>query len=530
MRRGQRGLAIMLAAVLTMSLVPVGAQAESTDKVIMKGTSGIGDPTEVADQSNGKHYLPSDYLYFGKNNGADSIKWRVLDADKTNANTDGMFLLSEYLLADGVPFEAAWNSDDHDGQGSQYNAWQYSDAQVWCKDFAGESGSNVTDAFSAKERSAILATSKTEDFGETSLKQLYGITWGESTLSNDKVFFLSADELASMVGNYDYAEGLKAYFADDPTHAGVWWLRSPSATDDSSSSGVVSPVGVVLDGDVDYDWAARPAFNLNLESVLFTSAAVGGKSPAAGGASGGEAAGSISEISAYFGNEWKATLLDSSRSFSAELLKTASKTYVSYSGATMGENEYISVLISKNSGEKEAYTHYGRLAKVTSESGMLEMDLSGIALMDKTVYVFNEQCNGDKMTDYASALKPVTVPTNGNAYDVEVTAVPSEGGTVSGSGIFKNNASVTVTAAPHNGWQFVEWQKGGKSVSSDVSYTFNATADCILTAVFEKIPVSAVDLPQTGDNSQVGMWLTLCFVSIAGMLAITTHNKKRKTE
>lgn len=60
----------------------------------------------------------------------------------------------------------------------------------------------------------------------------------------------------------------------------------------------------------------RPAFNLNLNSVLFASAAVGGKPD-----------GGLTEVSEYSGNEWKLTLLDSRRNFAVtEKLPTATPT------------------------------------------------------------------------------------------------------------------------------------------------------------------------------------------------------------
>ena len=129
----QRISAFLLCLALLVGLLPTSALAAGTDtgKAIQLGTSGISDSTSMQNSS-GTYYTPSDYVYFGVK-GNDPIKWRVLDADKTNdGTTSGMFLLSEYLLDSGVVFESAWNSDDNDGQ-TNPNEWQHSDAQNWCQ-------------------------------------------------------------------------------------------------------------------------------------------------------------------------------------------------------------------------------------------------------------------------------------------------------------------------------------------------------------------------------------------------------------
>ena len=87
-----------------IAAVIYGALPGNSSQTIMLGTSGIKDPTENTD-TQGKFYTPNSYIYFGVN-GSDPIKWRVLDADKANdKSTDGMFLLSEYLLGGGVSFD-----------------------------------------------------------------------------------------------------------------------------------------------------------------------------------------------------------------------------------------------------------------------------------------------------------------------------------------------------------------------------------------------------------------------------------------
>ena len=182
----------------------------------------------------------------------------------------------------------------------------------------------------------------------------------------------------------------------------AWWLRSPG-------SNKYHLAVVTSDGSVQYSGhtilifnnhrTVRPAFKLNMNSVLFASAAVGGKPD-----------GGLTPIPEYSGNEWKLTLLDSSRSF-AVTEKTVSAApddtvTLNYKGATTGKNEYISVILADNNGAQ----YYGRVAQPTAESGTVEIKIpSDIAPGDYTMKVFSEQYNGDRKTDLASAFADVTL-------------------------------------------------------------------------------------------------------------------------
>ena len=181
-----------------------------------------------------------------------------------------------------------------------------------------------------------------------------------------------------------------------------WWLRSPG-------SNKYHVAVVRSDGSVQYSGysmlifnnhrTVRPAFNLNLNSVLFASAAVGGKPD-----------GGLTEVPEYSGSEWKLTLLDSSRSF-AVTEKTADAApddtvTLNYKGATTGKNEYISVILADNNGAQ----YYGRVPQPTAESGTVEIKIpSDIAPGDYTLKVFNEQYNGDYKTDYASNFTDIAL-------------------------------------------------------------------------------------------------------------------------
>ena len=192
----------------------------------------------------------------------------------------------------------------------------------------------------------------------------------------------------------------------DPAHpnwvTSSWWLRSPG-----SKTFYVAIVS--SDGSVQYSGfsirkknnhrTVRPAFNLNLNSVLFASAAVGGKPD-----------GGLTAVPEYSGNEWKLTLLDSSRSF-AVMEKTADAApddtvTLNYKGATTGINEYISAIIADSSGAQ----YYGRVAQPTAESGTVEIKIpSDIAPGSYTLKVFSEQYNGDDNTDYASNFTDIAL-------------------------------------------------------------------------------------------------------------------------
>ena len=178
-----------------------------------------------------------------------------------------------------------------------------------------------------------------------------------------------------------------------------WWLRSPGTSAYVvavvKGNGSVSCAGHSLGTEI----GVRPAFNLNLNSVLFASAAVGGKPD-----------GGLTPIPEYSGNEWKLTLLDNSSNF-AVTEKTADgypndTIMLNYSGATIGKNEYISVIIADNNGAQ----YYGRVAQPTAESGTVEIKIpSDLAPGDYTLKIFNEQYNGDYNTDYASNFTDIAL-------------------------------------------------------------------------------------------------------------------------
>ena len=69
-------------------------------------------------------------------------------------------------------------------------------------------------------------------------------------------------------------------------------------------------------------------------------------------------------------------------------------------------------------------------------------------------------------------------------YTISADVTPADAGTVSGGGSYAQGETVTLTATPNSDYHFVRWEENGTEVSTSATYTFTASHDCALTAVF----------------------------------------------
>lgn len=390
-RKGYISMLLAICLVGGVITIPVtNASADSGSQSIMSGVSGIGS-TQVDSIYFGTYEQSSDGTVLGYVD--EPIKWRALSKE------DGKLLLISDKILDMKPYYT-----------SEVDiTWENSTLRSWMNGLT--EGSFYADAFNMLEREAIA---ETKIVNADNVE--YEIDGGNDT--NDKVFALSIEEANQYFSdNANRIATNTAYAArrgDGVSPAGEadwYYLRSPGCVASYAAHvtkrGVVDEVGHSLSS---YTTGARPAFNMNLDSVLFTSAANGGKA-----VSGMD--GALTEIgSDYSGVEWKVTILDDSRNeFVASALTASDTTWtVKYDGATTGENEYLSVMIVDESGN---YTHYGRIKNVLEESGTVDIDVSEINMTGKSLYVFNEQYNGGisddtKLTDYASQFIEIVPLTN----------------------------------------------------------------------------------------------------------------------
>ena len=361
----KRILSILLTLCMLFCLVPTGVFAEGETAT---GSAAIQLGTDALSKNVNTATAPT--VYFGQDHENNPGAWRVIDYDGNSAAgiAGNMTLLAANNM--GLSKFGASNA--------------YADSAL------KEAIDALADKLTAKETDAVeKRTLASGNYDEENTDGVAG-----PAVSNAVFWPLSSKE-ANAVNN-----DLRVV---DPEHPGwassYWWLRSP---DEDYSTAFVAGRGEVRyygGYSTSKEFGVRPAFDLNLDSVLFASAAVGGKPE-----------GGLTPISEYSGNEWKLTLLDSSRNFAVteKAVSGAPDDTVTlhYTGATTGINEYISAIIADNSGTQ----YYSRVAQPTAESGTVEIKIpSNLAPGSYTLKVFSEQYNGDYNTDYASNFTDIAL-------------------------------------------------------------------------------------------------------------------------
>ena len=555
--RAKQWIGSLLAVCLVMAMLPTAALAADTGKAIQlvsEGSAGNLGGGQADNVYFGNYYQSNDST-------KEPVKWRVL------SNTGGQL----FLLADQNLDVFQYHTEE------ETVTWETSTMRSWLNGYRASSntgGDNGTDytgdnfldaAFSAKEQNAIVKTAVVNDDNKD---DNYGTNGDGGNDTNDRIFLLSIAEADNRSyfpkGSNSRFSANTVYVADggklgsymyEGGETDRWWLRSPGFNN-SMAAFIEDDGGDVYEGNpVNNKTAAvRPAFNLNLSDVLFTSAATGGKS-ASGMDSG------LTAVQNYSGNDWKLTLKDSTRSsFAISNAKWSGNTLTfSYSGAQTGTNEYLSAVILENG----AITCYGRILQSTSASGTANLSLpSGVALSDTTtLYVFNEQVNDYKRTDYASALSPIPAPAaeqppviTSPTTDQKITVAVDDTATLrvtakdaqsyqwyvdrgNGSGFTKisgaTGASYTTSAVTleNDGYRYYCAAMNAYGEMHSPIFTLNVQESVEVPPTGDSSPLNvqeSVEVPPTGDSSQMGLWFGLALLSFAGLAACATLWRRKR--
>ena len=369
----KRILSILLTLCMMLCLTPISVFAE---EVGAEGSAAIqlgADALSVLSKNVNTATAPT--VYFGQNHENNPAAWRVIDYDGsgvTSSKGDITLLAANNM---GLSKFGASNA--------------YADSAL------KEAIDALADKLTAKETDAV--EKRTLASGNYDGENTDGVAG--PAVSNAVFWPLSSKE-ANAVNN-----DLRVV---DPEHPGwassYWWLRSPDEDDSTAYVAGRGEVRYYGGYSTSKEFGVRPAFDLNLDSVLFASAAVGGKPD-----------GGLQPVSPnYTGNEWKLTLYDSKRNnFSRTTWEVSASTKggtveISYTDAKTGANEYISALIFDDVGN---VIYYGRSnASLTEKDGTAQLTIpAGFAEGTYTLEVFNEQYNGDRKTDLASGFADVTL-------------------------------------------------------------------------------------------------------------------------
>ena len=400
-------------------------------KAISFGTPGITNP--AVGKSTDKPWTGS-YVYFGTYNRS-PIKYRVLDSDTTTFSKDNN-TKTMLLDCDSLLFYSKFDDNS--------NEWSTSYLKRYLNSEKGEgydysSEGFLTTAFTSSEQSAIASSTKISvDSSDGNEGICSCFKW--TTLNDDKIFLLDVKEACNT--SYGYSKDDSAIINRQKTgnnnDTTSWWLRSAAIIG-------FDLIGIVDDGLFDLvnigpseKAYVSPDLNVNLSSILLTSATGVGKTSAIIKDS--------DQINTIASNEWKLTLKDAGKTVNVTKNKAVTKsadgvitvpyTYTDTATTDAEKVNQISLMITdKAYTESDAQIlYYGALQTDSINSGSgkgtfeLPNGLDGKTLgSDYHVYILAEHVNNTNATDYASEPVEITnVTTTINR--VEATINQPKGG------------------------------------------------------------------------------------------------------
>lgn len=274
--------------------------------------------------------------------------------------------------------------------------------------------SNIPGVFSELERNAIVTTGlkPLSDYSNLENKP-FSLT---DYTSLDRIFLLSAKEVQTLYSSAD-SRIKKLFFQSSSDSDGPgWWLRTTTSASVDSDAVIVNWIyGELYTTTVSYSEGKNvcPAFNVAMDSIAFVSSVETGKISS-----------DIIPVSTTSAHHWKATLFDDSKKvYVPERLSVARE---DVDGVTTIKVPYryegdhvtqISVMITdKAYTEQDAQVlYYGALQGVELEQAKIHGGIGTFTLPTQLpssyhVYLFAEEINGAKETDYTSRPYEISLP------------------------------------------------------------------------------------------------------------------------
>ncbi len=381
MKRAKKISTLLLTVVTVLASMSVTAFA-GTDGEAKTSAIDVKSPEKVASKD---AFWKGDYVYFG-NYEKSSLKFRVLDPDSNDFGGNTILLDCDNAL-EQMPFNI-------DGKTKE---WEKSDVRKWMN------GSFYNVAFGDGEKQAIIASVK-ENPSATDEKDSNDLKW--VPLKGDKLFALDTMELM----NKSYGFGVYInYNCRIKANKKAYWTRTYTTKNEVLEDHTnYYAIAITKEGQHYYTYVDEigsenieevyisPALNVNRNQVILTL-------PATDSSDVNE---SLNQQNRDKISEWKLVLKDSAHEkFTAKFKSISKGTLIAdYADAVSGDKEYISAVVLNKEGHIK---YYGKLCKAEKASGEVQLKLPSDydEVKGDQLYIFNEQCNGDKQTDYGSGLQ-----------------------------------------------------------------------------------------------------------------------------
>ncbi|MGL6198866.1 MAG: InlB B-repeat-containing protein [Lachnospiraceae bacterium] len=306
------------------------------------------------------------------------------------------------------------------------------------------------------ESNLVLARSSLDLIAYSSGGVNMGNVYNYSAVTSQKFWPISMGEWTT-IGN----TSVRSYGAD-------YWMRSPSTTASTSALRGTAAGTDFPPYYVNNSYAVRPAFYLNLSTVLFTSNTSGSyaKTAATVGSSALQAYTAPSgTIKVTATDNTNLALTTSVSTLSASPGTTAS---IAYSGAKTGTGKSVSVVICNSAG---TILYYGRPVNTASgnASGTASVTIpSGLATGTYTLKIFNEQVNGTNYTDYASTPRSITLTVQ-PSYTITYNANGGTGTMASTTFTYGTSFNLRTNTFTRTGYTFLGWSTS--STATSATYT-----------------------------------------------------------
>uniref|UniRef100_UPI0032176F75 InlB B-repeat-containing protein n=1 Tax=uncultured Draconibacterium sp. TaxID=1573823 RepID=UPI0032176F75 len=100
-----------------------------------------------------------------------------------------------------------------------------------------------------------------------------------------------------------------------------------------------------------------------------------------------------------------------------------------------------------------------------------------------------------------TSIRTLVANFEAKTYNISLSASPSNGGSVSGSGGYSSGATANLSATAASGYDFVNWTENGTQVSTNANYSFTVTSNRTLIANFEYQVLSLNSVIISGESS-----------------------------